>query len=140
MAIAFAAFAVSYGEFWLVAQLYTTNPLAKSVAVLKELPEIMAHTEALKQKFEAVNNLINAMLNVTHCIVKFKDLPTQYINPESPEMISAAAHIPTAVYWTVRSIVACSFILLNLIALGHEYVSNFHFLSSHILGFSDYLV
>nr|XP_027097177.1 protein SIEVE ELEMENT OCCLUSION B-like [Coffea arabica] len=124
VAIAFAAFAVSYGEFWLVAQLYTTNPLAKSVAVLKELPEIMEHAEALKQKFEAVNNLINAMLNVTHCIVKFKELPTQYINPESPEMISAAAHIPTAVYWTVRSIVACSFILLNLIALGHEFVAS----------------
>ncbi|KAL3501102.1 hypothetical protein ACH5RR_035551 [Cinchona calisaya] len=122
--IAFAAFAVKYGEFWLVAQLYTTNPLAQSVAVLKELPEIMEHTVALKQKFEAVNNLIKAMLDVTQCIIKFKEIPSQYIKPESPEMVSAAAHIPTAVYWTVRSIVACSTILLNLIALGHEYIAS----------------
>lgn len=120
MAICFAAFAVNYGEFWLVAQLYTTNPLAKSIALLMELPEIMEHREALRQKFEAVNNLIKAMLEVTHCIVKFKELPTQYISPESAEMITAAAHVPTAVYWTIRSIVACSMLLMNLIALGHE--------------------
>ncbi|KAL3511373.1 hypothetical protein ACH5RR_030774 [Cinchona calisaya] len=124
--IAFAAFAVSYGEFWLVAQLYTTNPLAKSVAVLEDIPEIMEHAEALKQKFEAVNNLSKAMLDVTECIIKFKELPSQsmYISPESPEMVSAAAHIPTAVYWTIRNIVTCSTTLLNIISLGHEYVAS----------------
>jgi hypothetical protein len=120
VAISFAAFAVNYGEFWLVAQLYTTNPLAKSVAALMELPAIMEHREALKQKFEAINNLINAMLEVTQCIIKFKELPSQFISPESPEMITAAAHVPTAVYWTIRSIVACSTVLMNLVAMGHE--------------------
>ncbi|KAL3511370.1 hypothetical protein ACH5RR_030771 [Cinchona calisaya] len=115
--IAFAAFAVSYAEFWLVAQLYTTNPLAKSVVVLKDLPEIMEPTEALKQKFEAVNNLMKAILDVTECIIKFKELFSQ------PEMESAAAHILIAVYWTVRCIVTCSITLLNLIALGHKYVA-----------------
>ncbi|KAI5679283.1 hypothetical protein M9H77_10233 [Catharanthus roseus] len=122
VAISFAAFAVYYGEFWLVAQLYPTNPLAKSIAVLMELPEIMEHRDAMKQKFEAVNKLIEAMLLVTHCIIRFKELPTQYISHDLPEMITAAAHIPTAVYWTIRSIVACSSLLMNLIALGHEFI------------------
>ncbi|KAL3511368.1 hypothetical protein ACH5RR_030769 [Cinchona calisaya] len=116
-AIAFAAFAVSYAEFWLVAQFYTTNPLAKSVVVLKGLPEIMEPTEALEQKFEAVNNLMKAILDVTECIIKFKELFSQ------PEMESAVAHILIAVYWTVRCIVTCSITLLNLIALGHKYVA-----------------
>jgi hypothetical protein len=37
--LALAGFAVNYGEFWLVAQLYLTNPLAKAVALLKQLPD-----------------------------------------------------------------------------------------------------
>ncbi|KAL3511363.1 hypothetical protein ACH5RR_030764 [Cinchona calisaya] len=132
--IAFAAFAVSYGEFWLVAQLYTTNPLAKSVAVLKDLPEIMEHIKALEQKFEAVNNMIKAILDVTECIIKFKELFSQ------PEIVSASAHILKAVYWTVRSIVACSTTLQNFIAPGHECVSIFHFDSSYHMIEITYLI
>lgn len=120
--IALAAFAVNYGEFWLVAQLYPTNPLAKSVAHLKQLPDIVEHADSLKSKFEAVTSLIKAMLDVTKCIVEFKDLPPQYITADTPEMITATAHIPTAVYWTIRSIVACASIIMNLIGMGHEYV------------------
>lgn len=123
MTITFAAFAVSYGEFWLVAQNYTTDPLAKSIAFLKELPEIMEHKDAMTQKMNAVNNLIKAMLEVTECIIMFKELPTQFISPDSPEMISTTAHVPTAAYWTIRSIVACSSLLMNLVALGHECAS-----------------
>ncbi|KAM7484165.1 hypothetical protein LguiA_000174 [Lonicera macranthoides] len=122
--IALAAFAVTYGEFWLVAQLYPTNPLAKSVAHLKQLPDIVEHADSLKPKFEAVTSLIQAMLNVTKCIVEFKDLPPQYITADTPEMITATAHIPTAVYWTIRSIVACASIIMNLIGMGHEYIAS----------------
>nr|XP_027096551.1 protein SIEVE ELEMENT OCCLUSION B-like [Coffea arabica] len=122
VAIALAAFAVSYGKFWLVAQLRTTNPLAKSLAVIRELPEIIEHTEALKRKFEAVSNLSKAMLNVTSCIINLKELPIEDIG-QSNEWVFLTAHVPTAVYWTVRSIAACSFIL-NLTALGPEYVDS----------------
>ncbi|CAL9165348.1 unnamed protein product [Musa hybrid cultivar] len=122
--IALAAFAVSYGEFWLTAQLHTVNPLAKSVALLKQLPDILEHTEALKPRFDALNNLIKAMVDVTKCIVQFKELPSEYISPDAPDMAMALAHIPTAVYWTIRSVVACASQIISLIGLGHEHVSS----------------
>ncbi|XP_072978771.1 protein SIEVE ELEMENT OCCLUSION B [Typha angustifolia] len=122
--LALAAFAVSYGEFWLTAQLHTVNPLAKSIALLKQLPDILEHTDVLKPRFDAVNMLIKAMLDVTKCIIEFKELPTEYISPESPDMSMAMNHIPTAVYWTVRSVVACASQVIGLIGLGHEYISS----------------
>ncbi|KAL7171614.1 hypothetical protein ACSBR2_036303 [Camellia fascicularis] len=122
--ITFAAFAVNYGEFWLVAQLYPSNPLAKSVALLKQLPDMLERADSLKPKFEALINLIRAMLDVTKCIVQFKDLPPQYITPDTPEMLAATAHTPTAVYWTIRSIVACASQITNLIGMGHEYIAS----------------
>ncbi|KAK0573206.1 hypothetical protein LWI29_004332 [Acer saccharum] len=120
--LAMAAFALNYGEFWVVAQLYQTNPLAKSVALLKQLPEILERADTLKTKFEALRNLIKAMLDVTKCIIEFKELPAHYITPDTPEMVTATAHIPTAVYWTIRSIVACSAQIMGLVGMGHEYI------------------
>jgi hypothetical protein len=120
--LAIAAFAVNYGEFWLVAQLYATNPLARGLAILKQLPEISEYADSLKPKFEALSNLIAAMLKVTKCIVGFKELPSQYITPDTPELLTANAHIPIAVYWTIRSIVACASQIMGLIGMGHEYV------------------
>lgn len=120
-----AAFAVNYGEFWLVAQLYSSNPLAKGLAILKQLPEILEYTDTLKPKFEALTNLIKAMLDVTKCIVEFKELPSQYITPDTSELVTANAHIPIAVYWTIRSIVACASQIMGLIGMGHEYVTFF---------------
>lgn len=122
LVLALSAFAVNYGEFWLVAQLYLTNPLAKGVALLKQLPDILERADALNPKFVALNNLIMATLDVAKCIVEFKELPSQYITPDTPEMLTATAHIPTAVYWTIRSIVACASQITGLIGTGHEYV------------------
>ncbi|XP_057495807.1 protein SIEVE ELEMENT OCCLUSION B-like [Actinidia eriantha] len=122
--IALAAFAVNYGEFWLVAQLFPTNPLAKSVALLKQLPDILERADSLKPKFDALTNLIKAMLDVTKCIVELKELPNQYITADIPAMATATALIPTAVYWTIRSIVACASQIMNLIGMGHEYIAS----------------
>ncbi|XP_058092436.1 protein SIEVE ELEMENT OCCLUSION B-like [Magnolia sinica] len=119
-----AAFAVSYGEFWLTAQLYSVNPLAKSVALLKQLPDILENTDALKPRFDAIHALINAMLDVTKCIIELKELPTEYISSDTPAMTIAMAHIPTAVYWAIRSIVACASQIIGLIGLGHEHISS----------------
>ncbi|MFS8029165.1 putative sieve element occlusion, Thioredoxin-like superfamily, protein SIEVE ELEMENT OCCLUSION [Helianthus anomalus] len=121
--ITLAAFMVNYGEFWLVVQLCTSNPLAKSLAHLKQMHDVLERGEALRPRFEAVTNLIRAMLELTRCIVRFKDLPEQYISPDTPELVTATAHIPTAVYWIIRSIVACASILINLIGMGHEHIT-----------------
>lgn len=115
-----AAFAMSYGEFWLTAQLHTLNPLAKSVSLLKQLPDILEHTDTLRPRFEALDDLIKAMLQVTKCIIQFKELPADYISPDTPAMTTAMAHIPTATYWTLRSVVACASQIISLIGVGHE--------------------
>lgn len=122
LVLALAAFATTYGEFWLVAHLYTTNPLAKSVAILKQLPDLLESTDALKPKFEALDKLIKVMMDLAKCIIEFKELPPQYIFPDTPAMATAMAHIPRAVYWTIRSIVTCASQVTSLIGMGHEYV------------------
>ncbi|KAG8366001.1 hypothetical protein BUALT_Bualt17G0030700 [Buddleja alternifolia] len=122
--ITFAAFAISYGEFYLVEQLHTKNPLAKNIAILKDLPDMLTHGEELKKKLEAVQDLLNAVLKATHSIIEFKELPTAYISHDTPEMAAATAHIPTAVYWIIRSLLACASVLLNLIGSGHEYITS----------------
>lgn len=120
MVLALSAFAVSYGEFWLTAQLHNINPLAKSVALLKQLPDILENTDALKPRFDALTSLVRAMLDVTKCIIDLTELPTEYISSETPALTMAITHIPTAVYWTIRSVIACASQIIGLIGVGHE--------------------
>ena len=120
LVICLAAFAVTYGEFWLVAQLFGTHPLAKSVAILKQLPDIMEHHGSLKSRFDAINELIKAILDVTKSIMEFKKLPFQYITEDQPPLSVAITHVPTAVYWTIKSIVACAFQLTTLSGMSYE--------------------
>lgn len=122
--IALAAFAANLGEFWLVAQLYATNRLAKSVALLKHIHETLNQVDDLGPKFEAVNHLLKAMLDVTDCIVEFHELPDQYIDHEAPETLTASTLIPSAVYWTIRSIVACASHIFGIIGLGQGYMTS----------------
>lgn len=122
LVITLAAFATNYGEFWLVAQNYTSNQLAKSVAILKQLPDILEHSSTLKPRFDAVKNLIKVMLDIARCIVEFKELPSQYISMDVTALSTAIAHIPITVYWTIRSVVACATQIIGLIGQGQEYV------------------
>ncbi|KAF5476669.1 hypothetical protein F2P56_003384 [Juglans regia] len=115
-----AAFAVNYGEFWLVAQLCIRNPLAKSVAFLKQLPNIIEYSNSLKPQFEALNKLIKAIMDVTTHIVEFTELPSQFISDDTPAVMAVTAHLPAAAYWTIRSIVACATQISSLIGLRME--------------------
>ncbi|XVF16297.1 hypothetical protein REPUB_Repub10bG0019100 [Reevesia pubescens] len=121
LVLSLSAFALNYGEFWLLAQIYSTNQLAKSMAILRQLPWIMEHTAPLKHRFDALNNLIRTMMDVTRCVVEFKELPSMYITQDVPTLATAMTHIPTAVYWTIRSMVACATQITNLTSMGHEY-------------------
>ncbi|KAA8542200.1 hypothetical protein F0562_023352 [Nyssa sinensis] len=122
--ISLAAFAVSYGEFYLVAQLFATNPLAKSVALLKQLPDIIEHSHSLKSRFDAISNLVKVVLDVTKCIVQFKDLPSQYISDDTPPMSVAVANIPAAAYWIIRSMVACMSQIISLLGMSYELITS----------------
>nr|KAJ0206361.1 hypothetical protein LSAT_V11C500290750 [Lactuca sativa] len=41
LVLTLAAFALNYGEFWLPAKIYSSNQLAKSMVILKQVPTIM---------------------------------------------------------------------------------------------------
>ncbi|KAK9225124.1 hypothetical protein WN943_010165 [Citrus x changshan-huyou] len=96
LALALSAFAVTHGE------------------IHKQLSEILEHTDVLKPQFDAIGNLVKAILDVSNCIVQFSELPSQYITAENEALSSASAHIPVAVYWTIRSILACASQLTGL--------------------------
>ncbi|KAJ6965637.1 protein SIEVE ELEMENT OCCLUSION B-like [Populus alba x Populus x berolinensis] len=121
LVLTLSAFALNYGEFWLLAQIYSSNQLAKSMAILRQLPSIMEHSGPLKPRFDAINNLIKVMMDVARCVVEFKDLPPAYISNEVPALSTAMAHIPTAVYWTMRSVVACAAQITSLTTMGQEF-------------------
>ncbi|KAE8696168.1 hypothetical protein F3Y22_tig00110676pilonHSYRG00156 [Hibiscus syriacus] len=121
LVLSLSAFALNYGEFWLLAQIYSTNQLAKSMAILKQLPSLLEHTAPLKPRFEALNILIRTMMDVTRCVVEFKELPSMYISQDAPALATALNLIPTAVYWTIRSMVACAAQISSLATMGHEY-------------------
>ncbi|KAD7479568.1 hypothetical protein E3N88_02704 [Mikania micrantha] len=121
LALILAAFALNYGEFWLLAQIYSTNQLAKSMAILRQVPTIMEHSAPLKPRFDALNNLIHSVLELTRLILKFKDIPSTYVGADVPAMARALNTIPTAVYWNVRGIIACAAQISSLTSMGHEY-------------------
>ncbi|XP_024968829.1 protein SIEVE ELEMENT OCCLUSION B-like [Cynara cardunculus var. scolymus] len=121
LVLTLAAFALNYGEFWLLAQIYSSNHLAKSMAILRQVPSIMEHTAPLKPRFNALNKLIHSILELTQCILQFKELPSMYITPDMPALASAINIIPTAVYWNIRGIITCASQIANLTSMGHEY-------------------
>ncbi|KAI6700779.1 hypothetical protein NL676_015103 [Syzygium grande] len=124
LVLTLAAFANNYGEFWLLAQIYSSNQLAKSMAILKQLPMIMEHSGVLKSLFDALDSLIQAMLKVTRCVVDFTELPSAYISSEVHALSAARDQVPTAVYWTIRSAVACASQITSLTSHGLEYITS----------------
>lgn len=116
-----AAFALHYGEFWLLAQIYTTNQLAKAMALLRQVPGLIERASALKPRFDALNDLIKEILEVTHCVVEYKEVLSMYMASEVPALSTAMNIIPRAVYWTVRSIVACTTQITSFTSMGYEY-------------------
>ncbi|GAY36170.1 hypothetical protein CUMW_279370 [Citrus unshiu] len=91
------------------------------MAVLKQLPNVLEHFNALKPQLDA---LIEVMLDLTKCIVEFKQLPSQYISTDAQAMSTAMADTPAAAYWTFRSIVACHSQILSLAGLRDAYTAS----------------
>lgn len=118
-AIALASFSIIYGQFWLVGNLFLDDPLAKSVAVLKQFPDIInGHSDVLKPRFQTINGLIKVSLELTRYIAEFRSLPSKYISDDAEPIIAASTYIPMAVYWIIRSLVACSSQVTEIHGLG----------------------
>ena len=102
-----AAFALEYGEFWLLAQHQPTDLLAKSVAVLKRVPQLTrpAAVQKHRQAIIELNNLVKTTLQVIELIFELEKLTT-YDTKEVPALLPAIEQIPVDVYWAIITIVA----------------------------------
>ncbi|XP_042480799.1 protein SIEVE ELEMENT OCCLUSION C isoform X2 [Macadamia integrifolia] len=101
--IVLLAFATKYGEFWLIMQLCPLNPLAVSVAMLKQLPGDLG---AFKQQFKALTLLVKTMLEVTKCVIEFEGLPLQHVKLEAEAMVATRHSTSTTIAtWEISSLV-----------------------------------
>ncbi|KAJ9169438.1 hypothetical protein P3X46_017637 [Hevea brasiliensis] len=107
VALIFAAFATSYGEFWLIMQLY---PGIKQVG-------------QDNGAFDKLSKLVKTMVHVTKCIIKFEDLPLSHVKLDDEAMAIAKSYIYIASYWVTRSTLACSSQIRDLIARKPKQVS-----------------
>ncbi|KAK7847966.1 protein sieve element occlusion c [Quercus suber] len=123
MVIVLAAFATNYGEFWLLRELCPHNPLAVSVAMLKQLPNDLS---TLKPRFKALNFLVKNMVDVTKYIIKFEGLPLSHVELDK-EVDVTKSYIYASAYWVTRSALACSSLITDLIAMKPEQVHEFGF-------------
>ncbi|KAL4643403.1 hypothetical protein ACB092_02G089500 [Castanea dentata] len=104
-----AAFALEYGDFWLLAQLHRSDQLAKSIGILKRVPVILRRPGLQKHRRALVelNNLIKATLEVIECIFELEKLSI-YDTRDVPALLIAMDRIPVDVYWAIITVVACS--------------------------------
>lgn len=114
-----SAFATSYGEFWLIMQLFLSNPLAASVALLKQFPN---DSSLFKPRFKSLSALVKTIIDVTKCIIKFEGLPLQHVVVENDAIMVAKSRIYITTYWVIRSALACSSQITDLIALKNMQV------------------
>ncbi|KAJ0771808.1 putative sieve element occlusion [Helianthus annuus] len=104
MALILAAFALNYGEFRVLAQIYSSNQLAIPLE--------------LKSRFDPLNRLIHLVLELTQCIIQFKKLPSRYVSSGEPVMKRAIRTFPSAGYWNARVIIAIATQITNFTMYG----------------------
>ncbi|GMQ06567.1 hypothetical protein CsSME_00051104 [Camellia sinensis var. sinensis] len=109
-----SAFATSYGEFWLIMQLYPCNPLATSIALLKQLPKDLC---LLKHLFKVLNVLMKTIVDLTKCIIEFEELPVNHVILDCEAIGTTNSQIYMATYWIIRSALICSSQIKDLRAM-----------------------
>ncbi|CAA7038713.1 unnamed protein product [Microthlaspi erraticum] len=102
LVLVLAALAVKYGVFLLLAETYATNQLTKSLALIKQLPSIFSRQNALHQRLDKTRILMQDMVDLTNTIIHIYQLPPNHITAAFTD------HVPTAVYWIVRSVLICA--------------------------------
>ncbi|CAL8994111.1 unnamed protein product [Prunus brigantina] len=121
VALVLTSFVASYGEFRLLMQQYSSSSLAISVAMLKKLP---ADSSPLKPRFKALSLLVNAMVDVTKCIIKFEKLPLSHVELDDETKAVTKSQIYIAVYWIIRGILICSSQITDSTAMKSEQYSD----------------
>jgi hypothetical protein len=99
-ALTLAAFSIEYGDFWLLAQLFSSNQLASSVGILKRVPAIIKPPSQIgkyRDEIVELNNLIKDTLEVINSIFELGKQSMDYTQNELPEDVN----------WAIKTIVAC---------------------------------
>ncbi|KAJ7979937.1 protein SIEVE ELEMENT OCCLUSION B-like [Quillaja saponaria] len=112
-----AAFAVDYGEFALVAEVQSSDHLAKLLATLTQISRFtfakqLTTSQPLSQQRDSIliilkelNGLINLTVQVIDTIFELERLSNIYDKKEVPELSIALQQVPVDVYWAIISIV-----------------------------------
>lgn len=114
-----AAFAVRYGEFWQLIQIYPCDTLAASIMRLKQLP---CNLRPLKPQIKALSLLVKTMMDVAMCIIKFESMPLQHVELGNDILLVTKSLVCLAVYWITRSSLACFSQVTDFSTKKHEQV------------------
>ena len=100
-------------------KLYPSNPLAASIALLKQFPNDLS---LLKSRFKALTMLVKTIIDVTKCIIKFEGLPVSWVIIDDEAIVASKSQIYMATYWVIRSALICSSNITDLIAMKNVQV------------------
>ncbi|KDP45230.1 hypothetical protein JCGZ_15095 [Jatropha curcas] len=118
--IAVAAFAVNYGEFYMLTEFYSKNQVSKNLALLKQLQGVMEDNDFLEQFSEAIIELNKAIIVLIQSVLQFNTLPSEYVASNKPPFSTATTDITRAIYWTIYSVVTCASHIVGLIGLKNQ--------------------
>ncbi|KAE8651829.1 hypothetical protein Csa_006247 [Cucumis sativus] len=105
--LSLAAFAMDYGDLWHLNHYFKTDPLAKTLATIKQVPELKKHldTPKYRQLFLSPKCLIYGCMKAIKYMKEIKDF-SKYDMKEITELSSAIRQIPLFTYWVIHIIVA----------------------------------
>lgn len=123
--LALSAFAIVFGNFWVLMQSQSQNPLAASIAVLKQLPD----SNIFQPIFTALTTLVKTMVEVIRSISQFESLPITHVELRDGIVTTTKSLMYVAAYWIIRSIMVSIFLVTNLRAIEDDQL--------HLLSFQD---
>ncbi|KAK3032397.1 hypothetical protein RJ639_036414 [Escallonia herrerae] len=119
--LSLAALAWKYGEIWLLAEVYQSSQLATSVGILKQIPAMVEDSGNSKIIFDALSNLIQTVIDMAWWILKLKELPPNYITEDDPHLSKAMGTVPSALYWSIRSIMFTASVIKSFLTMDELY-------------------
>lgn len=113
-----AALATSCGECWLIKQLYPYNHhFAASAGLLKQYPSDL---NILRIQFKALSMLVNTMVKLAKCVIKFEKLPTKDVNLDYETMALTKTQIYIATYRIFKGSLEFSAQTTDFISMNQE--------------------
>lgn len=109
VALTFAAFATNYGVLWHLDNYSHSDPLARSLAMIKQVASLKKELNSLKyaELFSQPDGLIYSCLKAIKYINEFKNL-SKYDIKDVPELSAALRQVPLVSYWVIHIIVVSS--------------------------------